>query len=116
MNYGLNGLSCFVYYRREMLHSARTFLTMGLLPFVGFLLFLHIFRRSVRDFTLSGVEDTTYWFGVQAPLVIFLGLMLLGLILIFALRLSSGRGLFRRKLETALPGGAQVAATTASGR
>lgn len=108
MNYGLNALACFVYYRREMLHSAKTLLTMGVLPLIGFLLFLYIFGRSARDFTLSGVEDTTYWFGVQAPLVIFVALMVLGLVFIMALRLSSGRGFFGRKLETAMPSGSQV--------
>lgn len=109
MNYGLNALACFVYYRREMMHSAKTLVTMGILPFVGFLLFGYIFARSVRDFTLTGVEDTTYWLGVQAPLVIFAALMLLGLVMIVGLRLTSGRGFFGRKLETAVPGAAKVA-------
>ncbi|MBA2513874.1 MAG: APC family permease, partial [Solirubrobacterales bacterium] len=111
MNYGLNALACFVYYRREMLHSAKTLVTMGILPFVGFLLFGYIFARSGRDFTLTGVEDTTYWLGVQAPLVIFAALMLLGLAMIVGLRLTSGRGFFGRKLETAVPGAAKVAPT-----
>jgi amino acid transporter len=109
MNYGLNALSCVVYYRHELFHDAKTFLTMGLLPLVGFGLFLYVFIRSISDFAKSGVEDTTYWFGLQAPLVIYIGLMLLGLALIVGMRVTPGQGFFGRKLERAAPGASRTA-------
>jgi amino acid transporter len=115
VNYGINALACVVYYRRQMFRSLKTFLTMGLLPVVGFGLFVAIFVKSIRDFALGGVEDTTYWFGVQAPLVIFAGLLLLGLVIIVAVRATGDEGFFARRLETAdsLEGAAAVDAAPA---
>ena len=102
VNYGINALACFVYYRSELFHSAKTFLTMGLLPFVGFLIFGYVFVRSIYDFSLSG-EDANYALGLQVPLVIFTGLLVLGILLIVALRMSAEKRVtfFGRKLETA---------------
>ena len=102
VNYGINALACFTYYRREMLRSAKTFVTMGLLPFLGFLIFGYVFVRSIYDFTKGG-QDANYALGLQVPLLIFIGILVLGVVFIVALRITAEKRVtfFGRKLETA---------------
>jgi amino acid transporter len=104
INYGLNGLSCLVFYRRELGRSTRTLFIAGVLPALGTLIFGAVFVKSVVDFTEGGLEDTTYWFGLQAPLVITIGLFLLAGVLMALLRAGVGRSFFARRRETAPPG------------
>lgn len=105
VNYGINALSCVVYYRRQLFHDAKRTLTMGVFPVVGFFIFAYVFGRSVYDFIVGSEEDFTFWYGVAAPLVIALGLLVLGVILIVVLRAGSGQGFFARRLEAARPVG-----------
>ena len=100
VNYGLNALSCVIFYRRRMFESAKTVVTMGLLPVLGFAMFAYIFVRSINDFLPSGVEGATYWFGLQSPLVVAIGLLVVGLLLMLLVLATTGPGFFRRKLET----------------
>ena len=100
VNYGLNALSCVVFYRRRMFENAKTLVTMGLLPVLGFTMFAYIFARSINDFLPSGVEDATYWFGLQSPLVVAIGLLVVGLVLMLLVLATTGPRFFRRKLET----------------
>jgi amino acid transporter len=104
INYGLNGLACTVYYRRELFKSAKNFAFLGLAPLVGAGILGAVFAKSVWDFRETGVEDTTYWFGLQAPLVVTIGLFVLAAGIIVGWRTTqAGRGFFARKLETADP-------------
>ncbi len=101
LNYGLNALACVVYYRSQMLHSAKTALTMGVLPVLGFAIFGYVFVRSIYDYINSTEEDYTFWLGIAAPLLIGIGLMVLAIAIMAFLRSSSGREFFARKREKA---------------
>jgi amino acid transporter len=103
INYGLNGLACVVYYRRALGRSLRTAVIAGALPIIGSLLFAAILVKSTRDFAVGGLEDTTYWFGVQAPLVITIGLFVLAAAIILLTRSGPAKEFFSRKLEAAPP-------------
>lgn len=92
INYGLNGLTCVVYYRRQLTRSARNLLFMGLAPLVGFLLFAYVLVRSVRD---SFAED------YANPVWVTLGLFALAAVLMVGVRARAGREFFARRRETA---------------
>ena len=102
VNYGMNGLACVVFYRRELSKSARNLFFIGVLPTIGTLVFAYVLGRSVYDFTKGGLEDTDYWLGWQSPLVLCIGLFVLGIGLLIWWRLSSSyaRGFFSRKPQT----------------
>ena len=101
VNYGLNGLACAVFYRREALHSVKSLVLLVAAPLLGAAIFIYVFARSFRDLTIGGLEDTTYWLGWQAPLVLTLGLFVVAAGLMIAVRSSFGRSFFARRLETA---------------
>jgi amino acid transporter len=113
VNYGLNGLSCAVYHRRLLLRSGRNLVLMGLAPLIGFAMFGYVFVRSVSDFTVPGVEGVTYWFGLQAPLVVAIGLFVLAATVMLAWRARGGAAFFARRPE-ACPGDARTTAPTAA--
>lgn len=100
INYGLNGLACAVFYRRAARSSASRFLVLFLAPLVGAVIFGYVFARSVYDLTKGGLEDTTYWLGLQAPLVLTAGLFVVAALLMLAVRGGFGAGFFARRRET----------------
>jgi amino acid transporter len=99
--YGLTGLACVIYFRRELFKSVKNFIYIGLLPFIGFVSLAYIFVRSCSDLSKADAGETTV-FGVGGPLVIGLGGLLLGVILMFFWQ-GLRPEFFRRKLEVADP-------------
>lgn len=78
--YGLIAVACLVYYRRLIFTSARMFVLAGLLPLGAALGFLALLIKSAYDLTREIPEVTTYWLGVQPPLVIAAGIVVIGLV------------------------------------
>jgi amino acid transporter len=99
--YGITGLACTVYYRRELTKSARNFFYVGLLPLLGFLSLGYIFVRSCIDLGRTDAGDTVI-LGVGGPLVIGLGGLLLGVVLMLWWH-GIHPAFFRRRLEVADP-------------
>ncbi|MGZ4201251.1 MAG: APC family permease [Thermoleophilaceae bacterium] len=99
--YGLTGLACVIYFRRELFKSARNAIYIGLLPLLGFLSLGYLFIKSCIDLgrTSSG---STVILGTGGPLVIGLGGLLLGVIFML---LWNGKAseFFKRKPEVADP-------------
>ena len=97
--YGLTGFACVVFYRRELLKSARNFIFIGVAPMAGGLILFALFVKSCFDLGKKGAGSTVI-FGIGGPLVIGLGALLIGLVvMVFA-----QRGLpefFERKPEIA---------------
>jgi hypothetical protein len=85
---------------------------MGLAPLIGFAMFAYVLVRSVHDFTLPGVEGVPYWFGLQAPLVIAVGLFVVAGALILAWRTRGGAAFFARRPEAYADESASVAVRT----
>jgi hypothetical protein len=101
--YGLTGLACAWYYRRQLTSSARAFFLAGVLPVVGGLMLLGLFVKSCYDLGKADAGSSTI-LGVGSPLVIGLGFLLLGPVLMLIWRAAGHDEFFRRRRETAPPG------------
>ena len=87
--YSLTGIACAVYYRRQLLRSATNLLFIGVGPLIGSGLLIWLLIRSVVD--LNDVEASatgTSWFGFGPPLVIGVGVFLLGIVIMLAWRIG----------------------------
>jgi amino acid transporter len=112
--YGLTGFACVVYYRRHLLDSVRTFVMIGVLPFLGGLMLLGILAKSCYDLSKpENSESGDSWLGLGPPLIIGIGSMLLGVLLMLWWYWSGHREFFRRRTEVV--DAATFAAAPASG-
>jgi len=87
--YALTGFACAIYYRRHLLDSVKSFLLIGLGPVVGGLMLLWLLVLSVID--MSDAENSyggESWFGMGPPLVIGIGLAVLGIVFMVASRIA----------------------------
>jgi amino acid transporter len=111
--YALTGFACAIYYRRELTKSAKSFLFIGVGPVVGGLVLAYLFFKAIDEYSnpeasYSGSEI----FGIAVPVVLGVGLLLLGVVLMLFWRLGGHRRFFGRRRETVDP---DVAAGTKLG-
>ena len=101
--YGFTGLACGWYFRRELFKSVRGFVLAGLIPVLGGVMMAFIFVKAWIVESNPSYNYSPPLFGIQVPIVIGIGSLLLGipLMLITAAKL---RPYFRRKTEVAPPG------------
>jgi amino acid transporter len=113
--YGLTGFACAIYYRRELLKSAKNFLLIGVGPTLGGIILGYVFVKSIINLSKpANSESGDSWFGLGPPLVIAIAFLILGVALMLFWRFSpEGRVFFRRKPEVADP--ALVARAPAGG-
>jgi amino acid transporter len=99
--YGITGLACVIFYRRELLKSAKNFFFIGVLPLAGALILFALFIKSCFDLGKTSAGSTVI-FGIGGPLVIGLGALLIGipLMLLAQWKLPD---FFRRRPEVADP-------------
>ncbi|MFC8062575.1 APC family permease [Streptomyces sp. NPDC057293] len=88
--YALTGIACAVYYRRRLTESLRNLLLIGLGPLVGAGLLIWLLVESVIDMadpanSYSGVS----WLGLGPPLVIGIGITLVGVVVMVVWRFVS---------------------------
>ena len=106
--YGITGLACVIYYRRQLFRSVKNFVFMGLAPLLGAAGLFWAFGKSAIDFAdPANSESGDSWFGLGPPLVIGVGLLLLGI----PFMLAWWRGhpdFFRRRPELAPEEGEMV--------
>jgi amino acid transporter len=104
--YGITGLACVIYYRRAILRSGRNFVLAGLLPFLGFAMLAFVFVRAYIDYGTKGyAQDYNYtkpWHGIEIPILIGIGGLLLGVVLMVFCWFAYPR-FFKRKWESARP-------------
>jgi amino acid transporter len=86
--YGLTGIACAIYWRHELLDSAKNLLFIGIAPLIGAGLLFYLLYESVGDLSdpkasYSGTEA----FGLGIPLVIALVFTVGGLVLMVLWRL-----------------------------
>jgi amino acid transporter len=79
--YGFTGVACAVYFRRELRRSVRNLLSLGVAPLTGGLLLFAIFAKALHDYSRTGAGYAKPLFGIQAPIVIGVGGILLGVAL-----------------------------------
>lgn len=88
--YGLTGFACVVYFRRSLFTSARNFVFVGLAPLVGGVILAYVFVQSCIDYAdPANSPSGSSWFGVGPPLVIGVGLILLGVPLMLGWRVRA---------------------------
>jgi amino acid transporter len=100
--YGFTGLACAVYYRRELLRSWHRAVLVGLVPVVGFVAMAYIFIKDFITVSKAGYNYTPPILGIQTPIVIGIGGLLLGLVFMAAQWVFMPE-FFRRKPQTADP-------------
>ena len=86
--YGLTGIACVIYWRHELLDSAKNFIFIGLAPLIGALMLFYLLYESAIDLadpkaSYSGTEA----FGLGVPLVIAIIFTGAGLVLMVLWRL-----------------------------
>ena len=101
--YGFTGLACAVYFRKELLKSWQHFVMAGVVPLVGFGLMAAIFVKAFHDYSQPDAGYAKPLFGIQIPIVIGIGSLLLGVPLMILCSLKY-REFFRRKPELAADG------------
>jgi protein-S-isoprenylcysteine O-methyltransferase Ste14 len=102
--YGLTGLACAVYYRKALTSSVKNFVLAGLVPLLGFAMLAAVFVKAYIDYGTKGyAQDYNYtppWHGIEVPIIIGIGGLLLGAVLMVFAWLNH-RAFFRRKWEVA---------------
>jgi amino acid transporter len=101
--YGFTGLACVIYYRKQLRHNLRAFFLAGLVPLLGCLAMFVIFGKAYSYYSTSGNNYSNPFFGIQVPIVIGIGGLILG-IPIMLICAAKYREYFRRKTEVAPPG------------
>jgi amino acid transporter len=103
--YGLTGIACAIYWRRELRSSVKNFLLIGVGPVVGAVALFYLLYESVIELS----DPTSSYsgegiFGIGVPLAIALFFIILGAVLMIAWRLSSyGRPFFSRRGWESVP-------------
>ena len=90
--YALTGIACAVYNRRRLTRSVSAFFLIGVGPLIGSALLVWLLGLSIRD--LADPENSytgAAWLGVGPPLVIGIGIFLVGLVVMFVWRAKDGR-------------------------
>jgi amino acid transporter len=101
--YGFTGLACAIYFRKELVKSWRNMLMAGIVPLIGCGMMFAIFGKAFHDYSQADAGYAKPLFGIQIPIVIGIGSLLLGIPIMIALSFKL-RDYFSRKPETAPPG------------
>ena len=96
--YGFTAISCPIYFRDRLRDGVREFVFLGVVPLAGGLILFAILYKAVRDYSRAGANYAAPLLGIQAPIAIAAGALLVGVILMLALTPSS-RAFFARRPE-----------------
>lgn len=101
--YGITGFACAIYYRKELLKSAKNFFFIGVCPVIGASMLTAILVKSAVDLSKpENSESGASWLGFGPPLVIAVLFALLGVGLMLYWNYVSPI-FFKRKPEVADP-------------
>ena len=100
--YGFTGFACVIFYRRELLKSAKNFLYIGVLPMFGGLVLTWVLIKAVIDYSKPHSGYSSPFLGIGSPIVIALFMIILGIVLMIIQRITMPE-YFRRKLEVVDP-------------
>jgi amino acid transporter len=79
--YGFTGIACAFYFRRQLLKSVRNFVFAGLIPALGGLMLFGIAYKAFDYYSTAGNNYSHPLLGVQTPIVVGIGGLILGVIL-----------------------------------
>jgi amino acid transporter len=100
--YGFTGLACAAYFRRDLFKSARNFFLVGLIPVVGGIMMGYVAIKAFSYYNTAGNNYSTPVLGIQTPIFVGIGGLILGVVLAFASWPFFPK-FFKRRLETADP-------------
>ena len=102
--YALTGLACAVYYRRELTKSAKNLLFIGVGPLIGAVILGYLFVRAITEYSQTDQSYTgSQLFGLAIPVVLGLGLLVLGFVLMLIWRAMGHDDFFGREREIVDP-------------
>jgi amino acid transporter len=101
--YGFTGLACAVYFRRELFKSVRNFLFAGLVPLLGGLMMGYVGVKAYSYYNTAGNNYSHPLLGIQTPILVGIGGLILGIVLMFASWPFFPRFFRRRWFEAADP-------------
>jgi amino acid transporter len=101
--YGFTGLACTVYYRHELLKSARNFIFAGVIPLVGGGMMAYVAVKAYGYYNTAGNNYSKALLGIQTPILVGVGGLILGIVLMFAAWPFFPQFFRRRWFETADP-------------
>jgi amino acid transporter len=82
--YGFTGLACAIYFRRDLLKSARNFIFAGLIPLVGGVMMGYVAIKAYSYYNTAGNNYSKALIGIQTPILVGIGGLILGTVLMFA--------------------------------
>ena len=82
--YGFTGLACAVYFRRDLFKSARNFLLAGVVPVAGGIMMGYVGVKAYSYYSTPGNNYSKALFGIQTPILVGIGGLILGIVLMFA--------------------------------
>lgn len=82
--YGFTGLACAVYFRRDLLKSARNFFLAGVIPVLGGIMMGYVGVKAYSYYSTAGNNYSKALFGIQTPILVGIGGLILGIVLMFA--------------------------------
>jgi amino acid transporter len=100
--YGFTGLACAFYFRRQLFKSARNFVFAGLIPLVGGLMMGYVAIKAYSTYSQSNYNYSKPILGIQTPIFIGVGGLVLGIVLMFA-AIPFFPQFFKRRPEVADP-------------
>jgi amino acid transporter len=102
--YALNGFACAIYHRRELTKSVKNFLFIGLGPVIGGTILGYLFFKAIDEYRDPDVSYSgSELFGIAVPVVLGVGLLLLGVVLMLLWRATGHDQFFGRRRETVDP-------------
>ncbi len=108
--YGFTGIACVVYFRKRILSNLTDFFMVGVLPLAGALMLFGIFVKAFHDYSQSGVNYSKPILGIQLPIFVGIGGIILGII-VMLVSIPFHREFFRRKPEQPGPDGYAIGGT-----
>jgi amino acid transporter len=111
--YGLTGVACAVYYRRELRRSPRSFVLLGLAPLLGGAMLFGIFVKALLFYGDAANTSSPAVLGLGVPVVVGVGSLVLGVV-VMTLSSRSFPKFFHRPTEVADP--ALLKAAESAGR
>jgi amino acid transporter len=100
--YGFTGFACVIFYRRELLKSARNFLYIGVLPFFGGAVLTWVLIKAVLVYSKPHAGFAKPFLGIGSPIAIAILMIIIGLVLMIVQRITMPE-YFQRRLEVVDP-------------
>jgi amino acid transporter len=82
--YGFTGLACAVYFRRDVLKSARNFFLAGVVPILGGIMMAAVAVKAYSYYSTAGNNYSHALAGIETPILVGVGGLILGIVLMFA--------------------------------